>query len=333
MVALLGVYKYAEAPKSGHTSQPTIVFFFALSMGVPRGPGVTTSGMRVSKRGKVSVRTLGFVSTDVWLQICTYMAFSPHAIFRLMMTNKQIGMAPPAWWWSAMYSRIISFQAALSHSNTLKRLRAGARQEDKRNTLKLIFSTRCSVCGCRHGHRNVGFLQRRMCHPCLVGALVTNVVLEETYGLDFCTFLEQYSAAGGFVIGLIGNVHVSLLTVSPSDLRVARQRGWLFFFLREDLRRLLGVDFAALAAHQGKRVAAARLLTACVSRTVPAACRRPRSVRPRTWMAGGPYRVTHTQQQRLRPDFDIVRVMAIQKILNASRHALSSRTLPLRPRP
>lgn len=66
------------------------------------------------KQHNVQADTVAALGTDIWLHVCLQMQQAPHAVFRLMMTNRGIRAAfqeaPPSWW-KTFFDRVWAYQA------------------------------------------------------------------------------------------------------------------------------------------------------------------------------------------------------------------------------
>jgi len=172
---------------------------------------------RCIRRGHASTHTTMLVSNDAWLLVCMHLEYSPHTVFRLMMTCRSTLSAfqnASEAWWVEFFEKIKRYQGSLKHSNFLKRLELLHQHQhwDKKNinnnlnscrdALLGLFAPRCHYCGTRFGHRLLRPFLIRTCADCLKANAISNNVLELRYGLSFSDFLEVYAKEGGFLLPL-----------------------------------------------------------------------------------------------------------------------------------
>ena len=240
---------------------------------------------------------------DVWLQIGMNLDHAPHAIFRLMMTNRLMRALFSPYsiagntrggeedWWRAFFDRVCAYQSGLKHSRFIKRIRACHDRFLPFNNdsaevapsmyaviLRCIFSPRCEGCGARFGHRVLLPFAVRVCARCLRAHSISNHALELHFGVEFPEFLDRYMLTGGLLVPIdafpshrnrMGQA-IARLSHRPCDLRLVRapssaQRK-LVFFWRPDVENVLGIPLQQMAVMHDVRLGAARRLTAAVRR-------------------------------------------------------------------
>ena len=238
---------------------------------------------------------------EVWLQIGMSLDHAPHAIFRLMMTNRlmrtlfsPIGNGQQQGdWWRIFFERVCAYQSRLKHSRFIKRILACHDRflpfSDNNSNhdvppsmyaviLRCIFSPRCEGCGARFGHRVLLPFAVRVCARCLRAQSISNHALELHFGVEFPTFLDRYMLTGGLLVPIdafpshrnrMGQA-IARLSNQPCDLRLVRaptsaQRK-LVFFWRPDVESALGASLQQMVPMHALRLRAAKLLTAAVRR-------------------------------------------------------------------
>lgn len=216
--------------------------------------------MRSIRRKTVSSETVGSISSDTWLVVCSNLYFSPSCVLKLMKTSKTIWLAlqdNPAWW-QTFFNRVVLYQSILTRSNCLTVLRelGDRNKKNKRVVIHLVFSTECSGCGARYGHSIFKPLMKRMCQTCIHDSLISNRVLLLKYGIHFSDIVLEYNAKGGSlllhpyprpsmtsflhvttnVLDLVQkNLHISTTVKKETSCRMV-------FFVKKDLYRLLGIN-------------------------------------------------------------------------------------------
>ena len=233
------------------------------------------------RRLRVSSSTVSRIGTDIWLMICLHLDHSPQAVFRLLVASRPLFLAPSDEWWSEFYSRVVTYQSGLKHSNFIRMLSRFENYANKRQALGLVFGSHCHYCGARRGHTLIQPLMKRACAVCLHQNLISNTELEFRYGLPFSDFIEKYSCKGGLILlpecfktttsaittleGALGSggwLEVNKCADSNSKSRTKAD----VYMWKPHMRKLLGVDFDALEVAQMKRKAAAQFLTTRIIR-------------------------------------------------------------------
>jgi hypothetical protein len=188
-----------------------------------------------------------------------YLNHSPHAVFRLLITNKSLLQAPSTQWWGEFYHKVVEYQKNLKHSNFLHKLVCHCPSHDTfdaKKTIGLAFGIHCMYCGVRHGHTFIKTLMIRACAKCLHQDLISNGELEFKYGISYSDFIEEYSKKGGIALPK------ECFRSHPYHIK----KDSSIFFQKSKLICLLGIDFDVQEALQLKRKAAAQFLTSRISR-------------------------------------------------------------------
>lgn len=158
---------------------------------------------RAVRRNTVSSKTVGIVSGDTWLLVCTNLYFSPSCVLKLMRTSKIIWLAlkDNPIWWKTFFDRIVLFQTMLGSSRFIASLNEfGKKTENKRLVIHIVFSDVCCCCGARYGHSIFKPLMQRLCKTCIHDKLISNRVLLYKYGLHFADFILDYCDRGGILM-------------------------------------------------------------------------------------------------------------------------------------
>ena len=257
---------------------------------------VEPAAKRRCRRNKVTPGTMMTVPMEVWMIVCKNVFFSPHMPFRLMMANKHIWktLRDDKKWWKEFYDRVVQYQNILLTSRFYSSLISFARKgQCYRTVLKLVFSPRCSCCGVRFGHTVFKPMMQRLCRTCVRDKMISNKVLFYKHGIYFADFIGTYVETGGFLLQCDFNRPnvgaLAQLTTEEVDMtgRQSVPKGrWLdsvlLFFKREDLVRLVGVDFEASAIAARTRDKAVRLLQAVCERRLLVARQRKANLCVRT---------------------------------------------------
>ena len=228
----------------------------------------------------------GALPDDLWLAIAARMAHAPHAVFRLMMTNRRMrALFSPAGehgkWWQLFFECVREYQAGLKHSRFLKRMSACHERLAPFGDvgprlcaaiLRCIFAPRCEACGARYGHRVMLPFAVRVCAPCLRAHCISNHALERRFGVEFSAFLDTYMLSGGLLVPIdafrnrMGQA-IARMSEDACDTRAPTHvQRKLVFFWRPDVEHALGASLETLVPLHTLRVRAAQRLTAVVRR-------------------------------------------------------------------
>ena len=209
------------------------------------------------------------LSVEAWSHVCLHLDGCPRKVFMLMCTLKDLNayISGNEVWWRVYWQR---HQKLLMRTEWRRHwyLRADSiwllRPVLYEQLLKLVYSTHCSMCGCRYGHSINHHIKIRICRTCKQDHFISNAVLYYEYGIEFKEIIEHWEPFVKFLpIHAYKPAEIVTLSRNPIDVAPSVTREMVFFWL-PDIASLY--DMRALRAEQADRVAKLNTIKAAVKR-------------------------------------------------------------------
>jgi len=209
------------------------------------------------------------LGTEAWSHICMQLDATPRKVFMLMCTSKELHryISGNETWWKAYWER---HQKLLMRTQWRKHwyLRTDAigilRPKLFEHVLRLVYSTNCSMCGCRYGHSINHHVKVRMCRVCKQDKFISNAVLYYEYGIEFADIIRRWEPFVKFLpLHEYKPSEITTLSRNPIDVIPSVTRDMVFFWL-PDLESIY--DMRAARTEQATRVASLNAIKAAVKR-------------------------------------------------------------------
>jgi hypothetical protein len=126
---------------------------------------------------------------ELWTEICEkHLVAYPRKVFLLLCAIKHLRFSDI--WWKGFYE---NHRIYLNHFHKTRGhwyLRLSHRLGTHKQVLALVYSLRCSQCGCRFYHHIHRQYQKRLCIDCTQDFVISNRTLWMEYGLSLHNFIE-----------------------------------------------------------------------------------------------------------------------------------------------
>jgi len=209
------------------------------------------------------------LSVEVWSHICIELDAAPRKVFMLMSTIKHLHafISGNEQWWKGYWAR---HQKYLSRGEWRRHwyLRTDAigilRPLLFEHVLRLVYSTNCSMCGCRYRHSINHHVKLRICKSCKQDSFVSNAVLFYEYGIPCKDVIDNWEPFVKFLpMHEYKPSEVYTMSRNPIDTNPTVTRDMLFFW-KPDIAGLYNLP--ALRIEQASRVRKVNTLKAAIKR-------------------------------------------------------------------